>query len=127
MCILLFSLVSIAQCGTSFSTTCRSLNKCVKSAFLAAAVFALPVELINVRAALAVDEVVVPSVVVSDQPKVVLKEYIRSTSTGIEFYDYTIGDGPAAKFGDKVSYNYKGRLAGRNIYHQSIKTDASTF
>ena len=39
--------------------------------------------------------------------------YTRSVATGIDFYEYKIGDGPTVKSGDKVSLNYKGRLAGR--------------
>jgi FKBP-type peptidyl-prolyl cis-trans isomerase len=40
-------------------------------------------------------------------------EYSRSVGTGIEYYDYKIGDGASPKVGDKVVFNYKGRLAGR--------------
>jgi FKBP-type peptidyl-prolyl cis-trans isomerase len=40
-------------------------------------------------------------------------EYSRSVGTGIEYYDYKVGDGAAPKVGDKVVFNYKGRLAGR--------------
>jgi hypothetical protein len=39
--------------------------------------------------------------------------YTKSRSTGIEFYNYKNGDGPEAKMGDRVVFNYKGRLAGR--------------
>lgn len=39
-------------------------------------------------------------------------KYLKS-HTGIEYYDYRVGDGPDVKNGDKVIFNYKGRLAGR--------------
>ena len=39
-------------------------------------------------------------------------QYARSSS-GIGFYDYKEGDGAEPKMGDKISFNYKGRLAGR--------------
>jgi FKBP-type peptidyl-prolyl cis-trans isomerase len=46
----------------------------------------------------------------------VSNEYQKSPSTGIEYYEYKLGDGVPAKFGDKVVYNYKGRLAGTLSY-----------
>lgn len=38
--------------------------------------------------------------------------YLKS-STGIVFYDYKIGDGISPVQGDKITFHYKGRLAGR--------------
>ena len=87
-----------------------------------AAVFALaiiPAELANICPVSAADATIVPTSVSIEKPKAVLNEYVKSTSTGIEYYDYKIGDGPAAKFGDKVAYNYKGRLAGTAISNTS--------
>ena len=114
-CVIATLLLSSAQCF-DLSRNCRDMSNYFKSALIATALIAIPMEL---TATIAIaDETVpsvtiaVPSVVTAEQPKVVLKEYRRSTSTGIEYYDYIIGDGPVAKFGDKVSYNYKGRLAG---------------
>ena len=72
----------------------------------------IPNDFAKTFVAFAAEDVTVLQTVSTEQPKVILNEYRKSTSTGIEFYDYKIGDGPAAKFGDKVAYNYKGRLAG---------------
>lgn len=38
--------------------------------------------------------------------------YVKS-GTGVDFYDFNIGDGADAKVGDKVTLNIKGFLAGR--------------
>ena len=43
-----------------------------------------------------------------DRPK-----YSQSPTTGIQYYEYRLGEGPDVKEGSKVSLNYKGRLAGR--------------
>ena len=116
-------LFSVGQCSFDLSIACRSFSKYVKSGIIASTIFSLPVVLVTPTISFAVDEVAVPAIVNIEQPKVVLNEYIRSSSTGIEYYDYTIGDGPAAKFGDKVLYNYKGRLAGsQDSTNLSIET-----
>ena len=51
--------------------------------------------------------------------------YSRSPSTGIEYYDYRIGDGADVKMGDKISFNYKGRLLGRQgwIFDDTFQDD----
>ncbi|KAJ1438777.1 hypothetical protein B484DRAFT_444386 [Ochromonadaceae sp. CCMP2298] len=53
-------------------------------------------------------------------PQVVSSAYAKSdnslytkSASGIEFYDYAIGEGANAKMGDKVAVNAKGFLAGR--------------
>mmetsp|Transcript_10780 Transcript_10780/g.10408 ORF Transcript_10780/g.10408 Transcript_10780/m.10408 type:complete len:229 (+) Transcript_10780:176-862(+) len=102
-----FMIFLIASC--QFFTSSFQFQKALKSTVIAVS-FILPAEVINSKISHAT-EVVVPTVT-NTQPKVVSKEYVKST-TGIEYYDYTIGDGPIATFGDKVVYNYKGRLAGR--------------
>lgn len=50
--------------------------------------------------------------------------YSKSIQTGIEYYDYSNGDGPSAQTGSKVSLNYKGRLAGRQgwIYDDTFES-----
>ena len=109
---LICSSLSVVHSCLDLSIACQSFGKYIKSGIVASAFFAIPVEFVRPSISLAADAVAVPAIVNIDQPKVVLNEYIRSGSTGIEYYDYIIGDGPAAKFGDKVLYNYKGRLAG---------------
>jgi hypothetical protein len=37
----------------------------------------------------------------------------QKSSSGIEYYDYKVGDGRVIKKGDRVVLDYKGRLAGR--------------
>ena len=51
-------------------------------------------------------------------------QYIKS-STGLEYYDYRIGDGEEARIGDKVSINVKGYLAGRQgwLYEDTYAND----
>jgi hypothetical protein len=102
----------IASC--QFFTTSFQFQKAFKNAAIAVS-FILPAEVINSKISHAT-EVIIPTVT-NTQPKAVSKEYIKSTS-GIEYYDYTIGNGPIATFGDKVVYNYKGRLAG--IIHKKL-------
>ena len=100
-----FSVANHIASYHKFGTQLRSLA--------AACVLAvIPVEMVNICPVSAADAIAVPTSVSVERPKVVLNEYVKSTSTGIEYYDYKIGEGPAAKFGDKVAYNYKGRLAG---------------
>jgi hypothetical protein len=55
-------------------------------------------------------------------------QYVHSSGTGIDFYDYQTGDPGSknyAKLGDKITLNYKGRLAGRQgwIYDDTFNTD----
>mmetsp|Transcript_8289 Transcript_8289/g.8445 ORF Transcript_8289/g.8445 Transcript_8289/m.8445 type:complete len:177 (+) Transcript_8289:276-806(+) len=49
----------------------------------------------------------------------------QKSKTGIEYYDYTIGDGKTPSMGDKISFHYKGRLAGRQgwIYDDTRVSD----
>ena len=51
--------------------------------------------------------------------------YIRSPTTGIEFYDYKTGDGESVTYGSKVVFHYKGRLAGRQgwVYDDTSQID----
>ena len=107
-------LASSALGRTDLHNVCRELSRSIKVAAISSAFLALPLTIAAPCVSFASEEMIVPAIVKTEQPKVVLNEYIRSTSTGIEFYDYKIGEGPAAKFGDKVAYNYKGRLAGRS-------------
>jgi hypothetical protein len=106
-------LISSALGRPDFHNICREIGQNIKFAAISSVFVAFPTAIATPLVAFAAEEIVIPATVKIEQPKVVLNEYIRSTSTGIEFYDYKIGDGPAAKFGDKVAYNYKGRLAGR--------------
>lgn len=106
-------LISSARGRPDFHSVCREIGQNIKVAVIASAFVAFPTSVVTPFVAFAAEEIAVPATVKIEQPKVVLNEYIRSTSTGIEYYDYKIGEGPAAKFGDKVAYNYKGRLAGR--------------
>ena len=110
--LLMCSSFSLVHSCLDLSIASQNFGRYFKSCMIASAIFALPVEFAAPSISSAADELAVPAIVNIDQPKVVLNEYIRSGSTGIEYYDYIIGDGPAAKFGDKVLYNYKGRLAG---------------
>lgn len=71
----------------------------------------------NFRRVLASTSIAVSSLMYCDVAHVLAlpderPKYSRS-STGIEYYEYKVGDGPAAKYGDKIVWNYKGRLAGR--------------
>lgn len=51
-------------------------------------------------------------------------QYTKS-ATGVEYYDYKIGDGQEAHIGDKVSMNIKGYLAGRQgwLYENTYESD----
>ena len=51
-------------------------------------------------------------------------QYIKSQS-GLEYYDYKLGEGIEAHLGDKVSVNVKGYLAGRQgwLYENTFDTD----
>lgn len=105
-------LISSARGRPDFNSVYREIGQKVKFTAIASVFAAFPVAIMTPFVTFAAEETAIPATVKIEQPKVVLNEYIRSTSTGIEFYDYKIGEGPAAKFGDKVAYNYKGRLAG---------------
>lgn len=105
-------LICIAAAHASLIALNNKIGVKLRSFAAAFALAVIPAEIAYICPVSAVDEIVVPTTVSIEKPKVVLNEYVKSTSTGIEFYDYKIGEGPPAKFGDKVAYNYKGRLAG---------------
>eukprot|EP01041_Mallomonas_annulata_P004371 gene4371-8704_t len=49
----------------------------------------------------------------------------RKSTSGVEYYDYVIGDGISPAYRDKVVFHYKGRLAGRQgwIYDDTRAAD----
>lgn len=108
----LLAIISTVQSRFSLPNSCREFSGIFKSAAVASMLAIIPAEFVSPCVTFAAEEIIVPTTVSIEKPKVALNEYIRSVSTGIEFYDYKIGEGPPAKFGDKVAYNYKGRLAG---------------
>ena len=112
--VLLIHVVSSSS-GANHIASSHKFGTKFRSLAVACALAVIPAEMANICPVFAADATVVPTSVSIEKPKVVLNEYVKSTSTGIEYYDYKIGEGPAAKFGDKVAYNYKGRLAGTTI------------
>ena len=110
--LILLTLISGANCRFALPRICRTFCREIGSLALISTLVCVPADFADSFVAFAAEDVSVLQTVSAEQPKVILNEYRKSTSTGIEFYDYKIGDGPAAKFGDKVAYNYKGRLAG---------------
>lgn len=117
---ILLLLVAGGNCKFAVPRLCRVFCREIGSFALISTLVCIPDQFINRFVAFAVEDVTVLQTVSVEQPKVILNEYRKSKSTGIEFYDYKIGEGPAARFGDKVAYNYKGRLAGTKPFHIPI-------
>ena len=109
---ILLLLIAGGNCKFAVPRLCRVFCREIGSLALITTLVCIPDQFVNRFVAFAAEDVTVLQTVSVEQPKVILNEYRKSKSTGIEFYDYKIGEGPAAKFGDKVAYNYKGRLAG---------------